>query len=70
MSDSNKPTQITREDIDKAIDSILNYEMKKFICFGCNKEYFPNYSHMECDECLFARWPKEVREAFFRGFFE
>lgn len=68
-----QPTEITREDIDKVLQSYLNSEIKPHNCFKCNKEYyFHSYGHHigECDECWFSRFPKEEREAFYRSFFE
>lgn len=69
----NKPTILTKEDIDKVVDYFLNYEIKPNTCFSCGKEYyFESYGHhiCECDECWFKRFPKDQVEAFYRSFFE
>lgn len=66
------PTEITIEDIDKALNIVLAYELKEKTCSRCGKNcYFYNYGqHLrECDECYFSRFPKEEREKFFRSFF-
>lgn len=68
MNDS--PTILTREDIDKAIEKLMNFELKKRPCWSCAKEFYANYSREECDECFFAKFPKDEREAFYRSFFE
>lgn len=68
----NCPTVITPEDIDKAIDYIMNEEIKAKICRKCSKEYYlDSYGvHIgECDECWFSRFTKEEREKFYRSFF-
>ncbi len=70
MDDS--PTEITREDIDKFVDQLMNSEIKPKTCFSCSKEYyFDSYGHMfmECDECYFKRFPKEQVEEFYKSFF-
>jgi ribosomal protein L37AE/L43A len=66
-----KPTELTVEDIDNFVKKLMTEEIKKHLCFKCTKEYINSYGHGlgECDECYFARWPKEEREAFFRSFF-
>lgn len=70
--DFDKPTEITREDIDKFLEK-LKEEIKKHTCFKCSKEYLGGgYGHHigECDQCWFSRFPKEEVEAFFRSFLE
>ncbi len=66
------PTELTRDDIDNFVNKIMTEEIKPHTCCKCNKEYwFCSYGdHIgECDECWFARFPKEEREAFYRSFF-
>lgn len=74
MEDLNKPTELTQEDIDTFIIKMMNgdFDMKARPCSSCGKEHYPNYGfHIdECDECYFARFPKEEREKFYRSFFE
>jgi hypothetical protein len=75
MSDDlDKPTELTREDLDAFAKRLLNgdFDIKMRSCFSCGKEYFPNYGHhlMECDECYFARFPKDQVQAFYRSFLE
>lgn len=64
---NNKPTELTSEDIDQLINQIMPYQ-----CVKCSKKYIHSYGQDvgECDECWFARFPKEEREAFCRSFFE
>ncbi len=66
------PTVLTVEDIDKFVEKLMNgdFDPKYRPCLLCSKEFLPNYSAHECDECYFSRWPKEEREAFYRSFFE
>lgn len=71
--DFDKPTEVTPEDIDMFVEMLKNEEIKEKKCFTCGKGfYLQSYGEAfgECDECYFARWPKEEREAFFRSFFE
>lgn len=70
--DFDKPTELTGEDVDKFFVKLMNgdYDVKKRPCFGCGKDFYPNYDYCECDECYFAKWPKEMKEEFFRSFFE
>lgn len=73
ISDLNSPTELTIEDIDKFFKDLMEgkYDLKQRQCFKCGANHFPNYgSHIcECDECFFAKFPKEEREAFYRSFF-
>lgn len=69
--DDFSPTEITKDDFDKVYEKLINdSEIKKRKCWKCSKDFFANYSMDECDECYFARFPKEEREAFYRSFFE
>lgn len=71
MSDD-KPTEITRKDIDAFVQKLMTDEIKEKTCFSCGKSfYFDSYGEVfgECDECYFNRWPEEERKAFFRSFF-
>lgn len=70
MDDS--PTELTREDIDKFIEDLMGgkYDIKKRPCWKCSKPFYPNYDDSKCDECFFARFPKEEVQAFYRSFFE
>lgn len=71
--DEDKPTELTREDIDRFVSQLMNSEIKKHQCFKCSKEYYGGgYGHHigECDECLFGRFPKEEVQAFYRTFFD
>jgi len=69
-----KPTEITRDDVDKFFNDLMNgeYDVKQRPCFKCGAKHFPNYGWCldECDECYFSRFPNEEREAFFRSFLE
>lgn len=74
MNDPNDmPTEFTATDIDKVTEMLSNgyFDLKQKPCWKCSKEHFPNYGHhlQECDECYFARFPKEEVEAFYRSFF-
>lgn len=69
----NKPTEITREDIDKFVNMLRTEEIKPCECYKCGKNYYGgSYGHHigECDECWFKRFPKEQVEEFCRSFFE
>lgn len=66
---NDEPTQLTREDFDKFLTYLENHEIKIHKCF-CDKEFIPNYSLIECDECYFSRFPKDQVKAFCRSFFE
>lgn len=71
--DFDKPTEITREDIEKCFNEMMKSEIREKTCLSCGKKfYLDSYGHGfgECDECYFSRWPKKAREAFFRSFFE
>jgi hypothetical protein len=71
--DFDKPTDLTREDIDKFVEKLMTDEIKEKKCHTCGKGfYLDSYGHSfgECDECFFSRWTKEEREAFYRSFFE
>lgn len=73
MSDDfDKPTEITREDIDNFFNKLLNgdFDIKLRPCFKCSKSFFPNYNDMECDECWFSRFPKKEVKDFYRSFFD
>ena len=68
-----KPTEVTREDIDKFVEKLMTEEIRKHQCFKCSKEYFGgSYGHHigECDECWFSRFPKDQVEEFCKGFFD
>lgn len=71
---SDEPTVLTCKDIDNFAEKLLNgdFDIKQKVCFNCSKEHFPNYGHHlgECDECYFARFPKDKVEKFYRSFFE
>lgn len=67
-----KPTEITRDDIDKFVEKSMTEEIKPHKCFKCDKEYyFDSYGHHigECDECWFSRFQKEEVQSFYRSFF-
>ena len=49
-----EPTIITKDDIDKVVEMLLNSEIKKKCCLNCGKHFFPNYHDCECDECFFS----------------
>lgn len=73
MSDDDKPTEITIEDIEKCFEKMMTEEIKPKTCFKCSKTYFiGNYGgHIgECDECWFSRFPKDEVKKFCRSFFE
>ena len=68
-----KPTEITRKDIDDFVDKLLNSELKAHKCMKCSNEYYlGSYGHHigECDECWFSRFPKDEVKDFYRSFFE
>lgn len=73
-SEPNKPTELSRKDVDLFFNDLLDgkYDLKPKLCMNCGTECFINYGYdlQECDECFFARWPKEQRDAFYRSFFE
>lgn len=69
-NDEDAPTIITREDIDKFVEQLMNFEIKEHVCFGCGKSFFRNYDYMKCDECFFSQFPKEDVERFYRSFLE
>lgn len=68
-----KPTELTSDNIDKFVEKMMNgdFDIKQQECFSCGKKHFPNYGHhlWECDECYFARFPKDKVEEFYRSFF-
>jgi ribosomal protein L37AE/L43A len=66
-----KPTEITRDDVDRFVETLMKQEIPKYQCRKCSQTYFQSYgSHIEfCDECWFAQFPKEEVEAFYRSFF-
>ena len=68
-----KPTQITRSDIDKVFERLMNgdYDRKPTTCWTCGKEHFSTYGECfnECDECFFSRFSKDQVEEFYRSFF-
>lgn len=69
-----KPTEVSVQDIDMFLDMLEKgaFDIKQVVCFNCGKKHIPNYGHnlSECDECFFARMPKEKRRKFFKSFFE
>lgn len=68
-----EPTEITIEDIERAVEYLNNLEIKENTCFKCSKKYYGNSygNHIsECDECWFSRFPEEEVEVFYRSFFE
>jgi len=68
----NKPTELTREDIDKFVEKLMNEEIKEKKCWTCGKGfYFDSYGSAvgDCDECWFKRFPKEEVKEFYRSFF-
>lgn len=70
---NDKPTELTQEDFVKCVEMLMNCsEIKLHICRKCKNEHFPNYGESAgmCDECWFARFPKEIVEKFYRSFFE
>ncbi len=70
--ETNQPTELTAKNIETFFEKLMNEEIRKHHCFKCSKEYYgASYGHHigECDECWFSRFPKEEREAFYRGFF-
>lgn len=71
--DFDNPTEITEKDIDLFVEKLMGQEIIKHNCFKCSKSYFfGSYGHHigECDECWFARFPKEDVKQFYRSFFE
>lgn len=74
MMENDEPTEITRADIDNVMARLESgeFDSKLTPCTKCGKEHLTNYGNhwSECDECFFARFPKEQRQAFFRSFFE
>lgn len=65
-----EPTELTFEDIEKALDSLKNFEIQKRECLKCRKMFYPSYATDMCDECYFAQFPKADVEKFYEGFFE
>ncbi len=74
MDDIDKPTELTNQDIDKFVKKLMDgdFDIKPKPCFKCGKEHFPNYGNLleECDECFFARFPKDQVGDFYKSFFE
>ncbi len=71
-SNDDKPTELTRADIDLFFERLMKEEIKQHQCFKCSKKYFlESYGHHvgECDECWFSRFPKDQVEEFCRSFF-
>lgn len=73
MDEEDKPTELTKEDIDKFFNGLMNgdYDAKPRFCLNCSKSHFPSYGSSvgECDECWFDRFPKEQVQEFYRSFF-
>ncbi len=65
-----KPTEITRDDIDSVMSILENSEISIRTCFKCGCDFIPSYDIEKCDECFFSQFPKEQVEAFCRTFFE
>lgn len=65
-----KPTELTRDDIDKFFNKLITTEIKSFKCVKCSNDFYRNYDMCLCDECYFAQFPKEVVERFCRSFLE
>lgn len=77
MNESNDdPTILSASDIDKFVQDCLDgkHDPKPQTCFKCGttRHFLINYGHRfnECDECYFARFPKEQVQAFYRSFLE
>lgn len=62
-----KPTKLTRDDIDKFFEMCMNHEIKMHNCFKCGKEFLPNYDIEKCDECFFSQFSKKTRMAYFQS---
>ena len=62
----NTPTELTIEDIHKALEALKNYTMIRR-CWGCSKEFLPNYSGEECDQCYFDKFPKDQVTAYYKS---
>jgi len=68
-----RPTELTREDIDSFVLSLMDKEIQTHSCCKCSKEYIhDSYGHHigECDECWFSQFPKEQVQEFYRSLFE
>ena len=68
-----EPTQCSADDFQKVVDMLMNSEIQTYECRKCDKKYIhDSYGHHigECDECWFARFPKDEVIAFYRSFFE
>lgn len=62
------PTILTRENIDKFAEKIMNSTIPIPQCIKCSKKYIlDSYGHHigECDECWFSRFPKEEVKEFY-----
>ncbi len=70
---TDEPTELTAEDIDKFMEKLMNgdLDLKPRPCFSCSKNHFPSYGSAvgECDECWFKRFPKDQVKEFYRSFF-
>jgi hypothetical protein len=72
-TENDKPTELSLEDINKFVESLMNSEIKIHECRKCSKSYIhDSYGHHigECDECWFSRFPKEQVKEFYMSFFE
>ena len=66
MDEFDEPTRLTKEDIDRFLESISTEEIKFQQCLKCGEDFLRNYSYYLCDECFFAQFPKEQRMAFYQ----
>ena len=64
-----QPQKLTCEDIDKAVEIMLNHEINTKCC-DCGKRYLPNYDCYTCDECYFSQFPKEEVTKFYQDWID
>ncbi len=62
-----KPTELTKADIDAFVERLMTEEIKFHDCPGCSKQCLPNYDFYLCDECFFGQFPKEQVTKFYES---
>lgn len=66
MVDKDEEKILLNADLDSIIDKLSFFEIKAECCLKCGKVHLPSYGadFGECDECFFARFPKEMVKEF------
>ncbi len=70
--EDNNPSELTRADVDKFTNDLLNYEYQEMECIKCRKKFCETQLNIdrECDECFFSQFPKEEVTKFCKRFLE